>query len=73
MSFSGTVTMVDTAVISGTKAGDPFSGKLVYDDSTPADSPAGNPQSYTTRRRLLPGWGLRSASVGILTRPKPAT
>ena len=63
MSFSGTVTMVDTAVISGTKAGDPFSGKLVYDDSTPADSPAGNPQSYTTPPPLASGLGI-TLSVG---------
>ncbi len=57
--FSGTVTLVDTSEISGTKVGNSFSGMLVYDSSTPETSLAGSdPAQYTARPPLASGLGI---------------
>ncbi len=58
VNFTGMVSMVNPGAISGTKAGDPFSGKLVYDDSTPVDTPGANPAVYTTLPPLASGLGM---------------
>ena len=57
--FSGTVMTVDPSKISGTKAGDPFSGTLVYDSTTPLTStPGADPAEYTALPKLASGLGL---------------
>jgi hypothetical protein len=57
--FSGSVTVVDTSLIPGTKVGDSYSGTLVYDSSTPETSMSGSdPAVYTALPPLASGLGI---------------
>ncbi len=64
--FSGSVTVVDTSLITGTKVGDSFSGTLVYDSSTPKTSMAGaDPAIYTALPPLASGLGITLTVGGV--------
>ncbi len=57
--FSGSVSVVDTSLITGTKVGDSYSGTLVYDSSTPETSMSGaDPATYTALPPLASGLGI---------------